>query len=366
MPAQRIARLLAAITLGAGLLALPASAPLPLGAPAVEAASLPRWTGSVDVYRSGTFSTQKTYLWCTAADVQIARNIVRSQIDHSRSSQSYYFSWMRARNRYNIPVSDGVDPQGWAAGMRNFVDSRYRLATFRTYTAALRSAATSLRLTNRPVGVLVARGGHAWLLTGFSATADPAATRNFTVTSVRVVGPLYGLQSRNGYDMPPDTRLSATAFKRFFTPWHYAGIRMVWEGLYGTVQATPANAAPTPAPAPQAAIALHPPIPAPARPMPPPQPPSSAAPAPAGPAEPAAPTTSQATTEAAPAGPSTPPPANGASASILSALAGLIVVVLLAAGAILGANRARPAGQDRRSRRTSRRADRSRPGSDLA
>ena len=264
MTAARVARLFAAAALSVGLLVVPV-APQPAAVPTAEAASLTRWTGSVDLYRSGTFTTQKTFLWCTAANVQIARNIVRGQADHSRASQSSYFSWMRARNRYDIPVSDGVDPQGWAAGMRNFVDSRYRLVTSRSYTAALRSAVTSLRLTSRPVGVLVARGGHAWLLTGFSATADPAAIRDFTVTSVRVVGPLYGIQSRNGYDMPPNTSLSASAFKRFFTPWHYAGIRMAWEGLYGTVQATPAN----PAPVPKAANALHPPIPALTRQMPP-------------------------------------------------------------------------------------------------
>jgi hypothetical protein len=267
MTAARIARLVAAVALAAGFLAAPGSSPSPVAVPTVEAASVPGWTGRVDLYRQGTFSTQRTYLWCTAADVQIARNIVRGQTDHSRANQSRYFDWMRAHNRYAIPVKDGVDPQGWAAGMRNFVDSRYRLATFRSYTAALRSAVTSLRLTNRPVGVLVARGGHAWLMTGFSATADPAATRDFTVTSVRVVGPLYGLQSRNGYDMPPNTNLSASAFKGFFTPWHYAGIRMVWEGLYGTVQAAPAKVAP----APRAAQGLHPPIPGLSRPAPSPQ-----------------------------------------------------------------------------------------------
>jgi hypothetical protein len=262
MTALRIARLIGVFALAAGLTVAPA--PSPLATPPVQAASLPRWTGSVDLYRRGTFSTQQTYLWCTAANVQIARNIVRGQSDHSRTNQSYYFDWMRARNRYDIPVSDGVDPQGWAAGMRSFVDGRYGLATFRSYTSALRSGVTSLRLTNLPVGVLVARGGHAWLLTGFSATADPAATREFTVTSVRVVGPLYGLQSRNGYDMPPNTSLSARAFKQFFTPWHYAGIRMVWEGLYGTVQGTSSNAGPVP----QAARGLQPPVPALTQPIP--------------------------------------------------------------------------------------------------
>jgi hypothetical protein len=259
-----IARFVAALALAAGLLITPSSTAVPVA----NAAGLSHWTGSVDLYRAGTFSSQKTYLWCTAADVQIARNIVRGRSDHSRANQSFYFDWMRARNRYDIPVRDGVDPQGWAAGMRNFVDARYRLATFRSYTSALRSAVTSLRLTNRPVGVLVARGGHAWLMTGFSATSDPAATRDFTVTSVRVVGPLYGLQSENGYDMPPNTSLSAGAFRRFFTPWHYASIRMSWEGLYATIEAGGG----TVAPAPRAARALHPPIPAVTRPWPSPRP----------------------------------------------------------------------------------------------
>jgi len=275
MAIARIARLLAAPALAAGLLVTPSATGLPIAPASVDAVSMPRWTGSIDLYRPGTFSTQKTFLWCTAADVQIARNIVRDAADHSRASQSRYFAWMRARNRYDIPVSDGVDPQGWAAGMRNFVDGRYRLVTFRSYTSALRSAATSLRLTNLPVGVLVSRGGHAWLMTGFTATADPAATRNFVVTSVRVVGPLYGIQSRNGYDMQPNTSLSASAFKRFFTPWHYSGIRMVWEGLYGTVQGAGTNAGP----ASQAAGSLHAPIPGRARAIPAPRQTPAATPA---------------------------------------------------------------------------------------
>ena len=243
-----LGRLIAALALGAGLVAAPAA---PTSSP-VRAADLPRWTGSMDVYRAGSFSTQKTYLWCTAADVQIARNIVTRQSDHSQVGQNRYFYWMRARNRYDIPLKDGVDPQGWAAGMREFVDDRYRLVTFRSFTAAVRSAATSLRLTHRPVGIIVASGEHAWLMTGFSATADPAVTSRFTVTSARVVGPLYGLQSRNGYDMPPDTRLSALSLSRFFDPFDDAYVRMIWKGLYVTIQAVPTGDAGT------AARALHP------------------------------------------------------------------------------------------------------------
>ena len=99
---------------------------------------------------------------------------------------------MRERNRYTLPLSAGVDPQGWTAGLRQFVDDRYRLVASTTFENALRSAVKRLRLTNLPVALAVAHGSHGWILTGFTATADPAMTPSFRVTSVRVIGPLFG------------------------------------------------------------------------------------------------------------------------------------------------------------------------------
>lgn len=209
--------------------------------PVVAASPAPStWGGGVDLYQKGVFTTQRSWLWCTAADVQIVRNIVDDQQDHSTSSQRRYFNWMRLRNRYTLPLSAGVDPQGWTAGLRHFVDDRYRLVASTTFDGALRSAVKRLRLTNLPVALTVSNGNHGWILTGFTATADPAETASFKVTSVRVVGPLYGLQSRNGYDMPPDTKLTPGQLKRFFTPWRYAPRRMIWDGRYVTIQAIPA------------------------------------------------------------------------------------------------------------------------------
>jgi hypothetical protein len=62
---------------------------------------------------------------------------------------------MRARNRYTLPLSAGVDPQGWTAGMRHFVDDRYRLVASTTFDNALRAAVKRLRLTNLPVALAV-------------------------------------------------------------------------------------------------------------------------------------------------------------------------------------------------------------------
>lgn len=215
--------------------------------------SLPAWTGGVNLYRDGAFTTQKSWLWCTAAGVQIVRNIVDHRADHSTSGQRRYFAWMRERNRYDLPLSAGVDAAGWTAGLRHFVDDRYRLVSSRTFTAALRSAVTRLRQTNLPVALTVSHGNHGWILTGFRATADPATTTSFTVTSVRVTGPLYGLQSKNGYDMAPNTKLTTAQLKRYLTPWKYAPRSMVWDGRYVSIQPIPTtDLAPVVRPAPTA------------------------------------------------------------------------------------------------------------------
>jgi len=232
----RVALLALGLALG-GTLA-PAWTPAP--ARATEA-----WDGSVDLYRKGAFTTQKTWLWCTAAGVQIIRNLVRGDADHARASQARYFDWMRGRNHYDLPESAGVDPAGWTAGLRHFVDDRYRLVASRSFEAGLRSAVTSLRRTGLPVALTVARGNHGWVMTGFSASADPLTTDDFEVRSVRIVGPLYGLQSKDGYDMPPNTSLTVARFKRFFTSWRYAPMRMVWDGTFVSIQPV-GDAGPTP------------------------------------------------------------------------------------------------------------------------
>ena len=218
------------VIVGLAMAALPDSA----------TAALPTWRGGVDLYRPGVFTTQKTWYWCTAADVQIMRNIVHHKTNHKKVQQRRFFQYMRAHDRYPIPVRDGVDPEGWAAGLRRYVDPGYRLVASGSFKKALRSAVRSLRLTNLPVGITVAHGNHAWVLTGFRATADPAVTDDFKIKSVRVTGPLWGLQSRSyGYDMRPNTKLTRRQLKRFFTPWHYAGVRMTWEGRWVSVQPRP-------------------------------------------------------------------------------------------------------------------------------
>ena len=144
------------------------------GEAAAAESALSRWTGGVDLYRAATFTTQRSWLWCTAADVQIMRNIVHHKDNHSRAQQERFYRYMRNHNRYPIPASEGVDPAGWAAGLRRFVDDRYRLLRTDRFAPLLRTAVKALRLTNRPVALFVDHGNHGWVLHGFEASADPA------------------------------------------------------------------------------------------------------------------------------------------------------------------------------------------------
>jgi hypothetical protein len=265
---------------------------------------------------------------------------------------------MRAHDRYAIPISDGVDPAGWTAGLSHFVDGRYRLVASGSFDSALRSAVTNLRKSNLPVGITVMHGNHAWILTGFTATADPATTTHFTVLSVRVVGPLWGLQNRTyGYDMPPDTRLTPSQLKGFFTPWHYTSVPMIWENRWVSVQPV-ASSGSAPMPAATAAPTTRPTAAPTARPTPTPTPMATVSPSPAASTDPSlsveaspaqvallpAPVASgsggAATATSAPA-----PSAPAADSQPVSLLGGLVVLVAAAlaviAGLALRARRAR-------------------------
>ena len=210
------------------------------------AAELAPWTGEVNLYRDGVFTTQSSWLYCTAADIQIIRNMIEGTADHSAAAQTTYFDWMRTKNRYDLPLSAGIDPAGWTAGMQHFVDERYELVSSPSFGGTLRTAVTRMRLTGLPVALAVAHGNHGWVLHGFAASADPAATADFEITSVRVTGPLWGLQSRNGYDMPPDTTLTLAQLETFFTRWHYDPLPMIWDGSFVSIQPRAEVAQPTP------------------------------------------------------------------------------------------------------------------------
>lgn len=67
----------------------------------------------------------------------------------------------------------------------------YTVVSIADYGTALQTAARAIAATGRPVGLVMWRGRHAWVMSGFESTGDPARFQEFSVTGVRVQDPLY-------------------------------------------------------------------------------------------------------------------------------------------------------------------------------
>jgi len=93
----------------------------------------------------------------------------------------------------------------------------YAVVGFATLDEAMTAAARAIASTNRPVGLLVWRGRHAWVMIGFQASADPRNTQNFKVTHAMVLDPLYpGGSPTWGRSPAPNTRLTSATLGQAF------------------------------------------------------------------------------------------------------------------------------------------------------
>jgi hypothetical protein len=196
---------------------------------------LPPWTGAYNLYRSGVFSTQRRASWCVAASIQMMKNVVLGESDHSYANQETYMRSARSLDRYTAgDGATGSDPAGWAAALRvHGAGTNYRVVEKRTFRSAVRAAARALRLTGKPVGLLVGHGSHAWVMTGFRATADPAVSSGFEVTHVYVMGSLYPRPAHYGFDPPPNKRITFERLKEhFLTRYRDRLGPSPWDGSY--------------------------------------------------------------------------------------------------------------------------------------
>jgi hypothetical protein len=142
---------------------------------------------TMNLYRKGDFVAQYTLEWCVGASLQMMRNLTDAKVTRSRATQQNY--WELARDLSHSPFG-GANPRGWTAVLNELGYGPYKLVSIPNYKRALRVAATAMRETGRPVGLVMWKGRHAWVMSGFTADADPRAG-DFDVTGVRVLDPLY-------------------------------------------------------------------------------------------------------------------------------------------------------------------------------
>jgi hypothetical protein len=143
-----------------------------LGAAPVSAALFTR-----DLYFSSGYERQIDSRTCTAASTAMMLNFIARR--DLNLSQSYILSWEQPRDALDDRVQRGSDPLGWSRAMTNFSTRAgvgsftYRWESYSSEYVALKHAARVIAETKKPVGLLVASGTHAMVMTGFEATADP-------------------------------------------------------------------------------------------------------------------------------------------------------------------------------------------------
>jgi hypothetical protein len=211
-------------------LALSLLAGLTIAAVPVQASEPPHVR--VELYRQGDFVSQTNSVQCVGASMQMMLNMIRSQNDGSARTQLELQQLARKNSPKRIGPGGieftrprrGASSFGWAAGLSRIGGGPYRVTSTPTLGGALKIAATAMRETGRPVGLLVWHGAHAWVMSGFTATRTSDG-RIDRVTSVTVLDPWYPRSSPTYGPSPrPGTRLSPRQLAADYLRWrrHHA------------------------------------------------------------------------------------------------------------------------------------------------
>ncbi len=176
----------------------------------------------MDLYRDGDFMHQTDKNSCVAGSTQTMMNI----IDTGKPNRSIAFQkrlYQRGRalspNKRKLgPI--GVDLLGWAELLNRGGYGPYEVVGAKTRQGAIRKAAKALRLTDRPVGLVTWRGAHSWVMSGFTATADPAFSKDYQVKKVYVEDTWYPYVSTIwGASRPPDALVPVAALAEDYLPY---------------------------------------------------------------------------------------------------------------------------------------------------
>ena len=200
----------------------------------------PELDRGIGLYRTGVFTTQKTWLWCTAADVQTMRNIVDHQTDHTRTNQSRYFDYMRAHDRYSDPGHKTVPRPGRLdRGPPSFRRQPLPALSRAHLQFGAPSAVTNLRKTNltgRPVGrTRRPRMGVDGVYRDRGPCPDNELHGHHRACRRPALGtpePHVRLRHAAGHEADAEPVPSVDPRR----PWHYARVRMAWESRWVSIQ----------------------------------------------------------------------------------------------------------------------------------
>jgi hypothetical protein len=191
---------------------------------------VPAFSG-MSLYRDSAWSQQATNTWCIGASTQMMLNLVTGASDHAAATQGTYMSYAYNHSLYVARI--GAEGDGWANATNAYGAGFYRIVAYTSFEAAIKAAATRMRVTGKPVGLIVMEGHHAWVMVGFTSTGgDPAVSQAFTVTSLTIMAPFYGPLA---YDPAPGYVASLDYMRTKLTP-YTDDYPTIWDGGFVVIQ----------------------------------------------------------------------------------------------------------------------------------
>ena len=174
-------------------------------------------TYTLDLYKPGDFATEILDTWCIAAAMQTSINIMSSKPDKSRDTQARLFDLAVYEGGTSVA---GADPTGWAKGLTSLGYGNYAVGAKPNMVDAVDMVVKQIAITGRPGGLIVWNGWHSWVVSGFTATADPATTDSFTVLSLRIEDVWYPRVSNLWpKSRPPDADVKVDALPPDYVRW---------------------------------------------------------------------------------------------------------------------------------------------------
>jgi hypothetical protein len=190
-----------------------------IGAPAASASAASEGY-KLDLATRSDFVAQTNFVQCVGASMQMMLNMISDEDDRTAKKQLELQKLARelSGRRPDGDERQGASVRGWAAGLNRLGAGPYTLVGATTIDEAMLTAAKAMRKTGKPVGLLMWRGRHAWVMSGFRATGDPLV-KGTRVTAVYVEDPLYPYGSSVwGKSPKPGAALSIAELGRQYVP----------------------------------------------------------------------------------------------------------------------------------------------------
>ena len=114
----------------------------------------------------------------------------------------------------------GWGPAAMVEALAAYGVKGYQVRAYGNRNQALRDAAIAISRTGAPAILIAWRGAHTWVMTGYTADADPTVFGNARITGVHIFDPWYPrISSIWGPSDPPGTLQDLSEIRRNFLPW---------------------------------------------------------------------------------------------------------------------------------------------------